>query len=41
MSFRAAPLLLVAALTGCGEGGEGDKVSPELPRVSLEVKGMS
>ena len=42
----AAVVVLGVALAGCG-GGAGpepsraDKVKPELPRVSVEVKGMT
>jgi hypothetical protein len=35
-------LLLGFALAGCDSGpSAGDKVKPELPRVTVEVKGMS
>ncbi len=38
-------LLLGAALAGCNPGGnspsKADQVRPELPRVTVEVKGMT
>jgi hypothetical protein len=42
--LRGAPglLLLGAVLPGCGPGAPPpDSVHPELPRVTVEVKGMS
>jgi hypothetical protein len=39
-----AVVLLGVALAGCGRGdrlSQADKVKPELPRVTLEVRGMS
>jgi hypothetical protein len=44
---RLTPALLVAAsltLAGCAGGvkpPKGDEVSPDLPRVTIEVKGMT
>jgi hypothetical protein len=41
MRKATAALLLGVALAGCSSSNNGDNVRPDLPRVTLEVSGMT